>query len=116
MNRGREAARPRDVPARGWKDVAWRCWQHVSDSNIFLVAGGVTYTVLLALFPGLAALVSIYGLLLDPAQVQQQVAALSQILPPDSAKMIGDELGNLVNASHGSLSISAGVALVLALW
>ena len=80
------------------------------------MAGGVTYAVLLALFPGLAALVAIYGLALDPAQVEQQVAALSNILPPESTKMIGEELHSLVTASSGSLSISAGVALVLALW
>jgi membrane protein len=88
----------------------------LADNNIFLVAGGVTYAVLLALFPGLAALVSIYGLLLNPSQVETQVAALSQILPPESTQMIGDQLQKLVTASSGSLSVSAGVSLLFALW
>ena len=100
----------------GWKDIAVRSWAEVSENNIFLAAGGVTYAVLVALFPGLAALVSIYGLLLDPSQVEKQVAAMSQVLPPESAQMIGDELQKLVSASQGSLSISAGVALAFALW
>ncbi len=115
-NRGRRATSPHQIPMPGWKDIALRSWKEISENNIFLVAGGVTYTVLLALFPGLAALVSIYGLLLDPAQVQTQVAAMSQVLPPASAQMIGDELHNLVSASQRSLSVSAGVALVFALW
>ncbi len=115
-NRGRRATSPHQIPMPGWKDIAVRTWSEVSENNIFLVAGGVTYAVLLALFPGLAALVSIYGLLLDPAQVQKQVAAMSQVLPAESAQMIGDELQKLVSASQGSLSVSAGVALVLALW
>jgi membrane protein len=76
----------------------------------------VTYAVLLALFPALAALVSIYGLLLDAGQVERQVATLSNVLPQQTTQMIGDELHKLVAASHGSLSISAGVALLLALW
>ena len=115
-NRGRSATSPHQIPMPGWKDILVRSWREVSENNIFLVAGGVTYAVLVALFPGLAALVSIYGLLLDPSQVEKQVAAMSQVLPPESAQMIGDELQKLVTASQGSLSVSAGVALVLALW
>jgi membrane protein len=114
--RGREAARPSDVPARGWKDVAWRCWQEVSDSNIFLVAGGVTYSVLLALFPGLAALVSIYGLLLNPAQIEQQTAALTGVLPDQSRQLLADELHKLASTSGGALGLGAIVGLLFALW
>src|ERR1700756_3962396 len=95
-NRGREANHPGEIPPVGWKDVVWRAWREISDQNLFLVAGGVTYAVLLALFPGLAALVSIYGLMLNPSQVETQVAALSQILPPESTQMIGDQLQKLV--------------------
>jgi membrane protein len=116
QDRGRSATSPHQIPMPGWKDIAMRSWAEVSGNNIFLVAGGVTYAVLLALFPGLAALVSIYGLLLDPSQVEKQVAAMSQVLPPESTQMIGDQLQKLVSASQGSLSVSAGVALVLALW
>jgi membrane protein len=116
LNRGRSATSPHQIPMPGWKDILVRSWSEVSENNIFLVAGGVTYAVLLALFPGLAALVSIYGLLLDRSQVEQQVAALSNVLPRETAQMIGDELHKLVTAPSGSLSISAGVALLLALW
>src|SRR5437764_7220049 len=76
QNRGRTATEPTQIPAHGWRDVLVRTWGEVSGNNIFLVSGGVTYAVILALFPGLAALVSIYGLLLDPTQVEKQVAAL----------------------------------------
>ena len=48
--RGRHATRPQDIPARGWKDVAWRSWQEISDNNIFLISGGVTYAILLAVW------------------------------------------------------------------
>jgi membrane protein len=116
QNRGRSATSPEHIPMPGWKDILVRSWREVSENNIFLVAGGVTYAMLLALFPALAALVSIYGLLLDPAQVERQVAALSNFLPQESTQMIGDQLHKLVTASSGSLSISAGAALLLALW
>ena len=55
--RGGEADRPSEIPTRGWKDVLWRGWGEVSEQNLFLIAGGVTYALLLALFPGLAAVI-----------------------------------------------------------
>ena len=51
--RGREADHPGEIPPRGWKDIFWRAWAEISDQSLFLIAGGVTYAVLLALFPGL---------------------------------------------------------------
>jgi membrane protein len=114
--RGRDAKHPGRIPARGWADILWRCWQEVSDANLFLVAGGVTYAVLLALFPGLAALVAIYGLVLDPAQVEKQVSDLSGVLPAQSQQLLVDELHKLASASNGTLGVSAAIGLVLALW
>jgi membrane protein len=114
--RGREAEHPGKIPAAGWIDVAWRAWQEISDANLFLVAGGVTYALLLALFPGLAALVSIYGLVLNPAQVEAQIGALSGVLPDQSRQLLSDELHSLVTASSGALGVSAVIGLLLALW
>jgi hypothetical protein len=40
-----------EIPPRGWKDILWRAWGESSDPNLLLIAGGVTYAILLALFP-----------------------------------------------------------------
>lgn len=114
--RGRAAERPQDLPAPGWTEVAWRCWAELSANNIFLVAGGVTYAVLLALFPGLAALVSLYGLVLDPAQVERQVNSMSGMMPRQTQEMLSQELHQLVSASSGSLGIGVVLGMLLALW
>jgi membrane protein len=114
--RGRDAEHPGKIPPGGWMDVLWRAWNEVSDANLFLVAGGVTYAVLLALFPGLAALVAIYGLVLDPSQVERQVSALSGGLPEESKQLLIDELHKLISTSSGTLGLSAAFGLVLALW
>jgi membrane protein len=115
-DRGGEAARPAEIPPRGWKDVLWRVWTEVSDANLFLVAGGVTYAILLALFPGLAALISIYGLMFDASQVEKQIDALANVLPAESLQLLSDEVHKLVEASHGALGFSAAVGLIVALW
>lgn len=114
--RGRDAEHPGKIPPGGWMDVLWRAWNEVSDANLFLVAGGVTYAVLLALFPGLAALVAIYGLVLDPSQVERQVSALSGVLPEESKQLLIDELHKLISTSSGTLGLSAAFGLGLALW
>jgi membrane protein len=114
--RGRTATQPQDIPPRGWKDVLVRTWRSISENNIFLVSGGVTYAGLLALFPGLAALVSIYGLLMDPAQIEKQVDALSGVLPQETRQMLSGELHQLISASNGKLGVAAVVGLLLAIW
>jgi membrane protein len=115
-DRGREVERPQDIPARGWKDVLIRAYGASSQKNLSLVAGGVTYYVLLALFPALAALVSIYGLVADPAQVEKQVGALSGLVPGSAQKLIGDELHQLVSSSGSALSIGVVVGLLISIW
>jgi membrane protein len=114
--RGREADHPGEIPPRGWKDILWRAWGEVSEQNIFLIAGGVTYAVLLALFPGLAALVSLYGLVFDTGRIERQVAALSGVLPAQTQDLLSQQLHALVQTSNGALGFAAITALLLALW
>jgi membrane protein len=114
--RGREADHPGEIPPRGWKDILWRAWAEISDQNLFLIAGGVTYAILLALFPGLAALVSLYGLVFDTGQIERQVAALSGVLPAQTQELLSQELHSLVRASGGALGFTAIAGLLLALW
>jgi membrane protein len=114
--RGREADHPGEIPPRGWMDIMWRSWGEISEANLFLIAGGVTYAILLALFPGLAALVSLYGLVLDASQIEKQVGMLSEILPAETQQLLVEQLHKLVEASSGALGIGAAVGVVLALW
>lgn len=114
--RGREASQPQEIPPAGWRDVTVRSFREVSENNIFLVSGGVTYAIVLALFPGLAALVSIYALLFNPNQIEQQVQALGSVMPDQTREMLTGELHSLASGSHGALSFGAVSGLLLALW
>jgi membrane protein len=114
--RGRTAAKPQHIPALGWKEILVRSFNEISANNIFLAAGGVTYAVLLALFPALAAFVSIYGLLIDPAQIEKQVSAMGAVFPGQMQEMLGQQLHRLVSSSHGALGFGAVAGLLFALW
>ncbi len=114
--RGRDARHPSHIPSRGWKDVLVRAWKAQGEQNLSLVAGGVTYCVILALFPGLAALVSIYGLVADPHTIEKEVNAMAGLVPGDAQSLISTELHSLVTASGGALSIGVVIGLLIALW
>jgi len=114
--RGREADHPGEIPAPGWKDILLRSWGEVSNQNLFLIAGGVTYAILLALFPGLAALVSLYGLVFNAGDIEKHVAVLSGILPAQSQDLLRNQLHSLAQTSNGTLGFAAVTTLLLALW
>jgi membrane protein len=115
-DRGREAEHPGQIPSGGWKDVLWRAWGEIGEANLFLIGGGVTYALILALFPGLAALVSLYGLIFDPSQVEKQIGVVSGILPAETQQLLSQQLHSLVQASGRALGFGAIVSILLALW
>jgi membrane protein len=109
QDRGRDADAPWQIPVRGWGDILHRAWKGTAERNLSLVAGGVTYYLLLAVFPGLAALVSVYGLVANPADVAKSVQSLSGMLPQSTVELISNELTQLASASSQSLVHVAGI-------
>lgn len=116
QDQGRKTDTPRQISVRGWMDVIRRAWKDTGRKNLSLVAAGVTYYLLLALFPGLAALVSVYGLVANPADVAKHVQSLSGMISPSTLTLIGNELRQLASASSKSLSLGFILGVVIALW
>jgi membrane protein len=114
--RGREAREPGEIPARGWKDILWRVKSQIKEDRLSIIAAGVAFYGLLAVFPGLIALVAIYGLAFDPAQVEQQAAAIGKLLPPQAAGILLGQLHDLTTTSSTALGFGAIAGIVLALW
>ena len=115
-DRGRSADAPSQVPARGWKDIALRTWRESSKDNVGLVAAGVAFYGFLALVPMLGAIVLTYGLMASPETVARHAAELTTSLPADVAKLIGEQLSNVVQTSGGKKGLGLIAALALALW
>jgi len=75
------AKTPVDVPARGWLDIARSVWTKIGKNRVIAVAAGLTFYGLLAIFPTVTALVSVYGLIADPASTSTQLQSLVGIVP-----------------------------------
>ncbi|PVE25746.1 hypothetical protein DC522_02935 [Microvirga sp. KLBC 81] len=114
--RGREADRPTEIPAKGWKDILWRTYEEFGKDRVTSVAAGVTYYALLAIFPAIAALVSIYGLFADPATIQDHLNAMSGVLPGGALEIISDQVKRISSQGGGALGFGFIFGLVLSLW
>ncbi|MGZ3275444.1 MAG: YihY/virulence factor BrkB family protein [Caulobacteraceae bacterium] len=114
--RGRSANRPGDIPPRGWRDILWRAWKEFNEDQIPAVAAGVAFFGVLALFPGMAAFVSLYGLFADVGEAQKHLAALAGVLPADSLTFIGEEMTRVAASKSASLSVTFVASLLLSLW
>jgi membrane protein len=114
-DRGRDADGPGDVPASGWKDVALRVKGEVKEDQVPLLSAGVAFYLLLALFPALAALVSLYGLFADPAEVSRQVSDLTGTLPQEAQSLITDQLEKVTEEEQG-IGVTLAVSIAAALW
>ncbi|HYI61264.1 MAG TPA: YihY/virulence factor BrkB family protein [Acidimicrobiales bacterium] len=114
--RGREADRPQDVPARGWRDILLRTKEEVKGDSVVLLAAGVAFYALLSLVPGLVALVSIYGLVADPADIDRQVGDLLSAAPAEVRDLVSEQLGSITDGSRGGLGVAAVVGVLVALW
>ncbi|MBN9319476.1 MAG: YihY/virulence factor BrkB family protein [Caulobacterales bacterium] len=114
--RGRVAERPHHIPFLGWRDVLWRTWLEIGQDRCSAVAGGITFYGLLAIFPGIAAFVSLYGLFADVGVVQRQLAEMSGVFPASVVQLIGDQMLRLTSQEQTKLSFAFLISILISLW
>lgn len=114
--RGRGARSPLQIPPRGWLDALWRVGKEINDDRLPAVAGGVTFYILLSIFPGLGIFVSLYGLFADVALAQEQFVGLIGIFPDAFLTIIGEQMIRLAEAPARDLSLAFVVSLLLAIF
>lgn len=113
---GSQADSPTQIPLRGWRQVMGRAIRASQKDNISLLAAGVAFFGFLALFPALIALVTLVGLVADPAQITRQVQSFTVGLPQASRQLISDQLTVITHSSGGALTLGLVISLLGALW
>jgi membrane protein len=115
-DRGRGADAPQEIPAKGWLDIAKRTGKEVKADQVPLLAAGVAFYALLALFPAIIAGVSIYGLVADPQTVRDQINRLAETLSPETATLIGQQIQQVTSSAGGALGLATVIGILTALW
>jgi membrane protein len=114
--RGRSADNPTEIPAKGWRDIAWRVYEGIQNDRVLLVAAGVTYYALLALFPATAALVSLYGQFAETSSIMDHLRIASGFLPDGALEVVGDQVKRIAAQGQASLGVAFLGTLALSLW
>lgn len=114
---GNTATRPLAIPARGWGQIVSRVvFTQLSRDHVGLVAAGVAFYGLLALFPAITALVGFAGLLIDPGRIAGQIEALSSTLPTQAAEILRNQATDVAGAQDESLTLVALSGLAIAVF
>ena len=114
--RGRNATSPWQIPWRGWKDVFWRVYEEIGNDRLLAVAAGVVFYGLLALFPAITALVSLYGLFAKGATLSEHLALMSDLMPGGAFGIVQEQVTRIVQKGDAKLGFTFLFGLGLALW
>ena len=114
--RGYNAGSPWDIPFKGWKDIILRLKDKLKTDYVSIFAAGVAFYFFLALFPAIAAVFSIYGLVVDVSQVQQQLTQAADMLPEETYNMIFNMLTQNAEKSSQALGWSLILGILISLW
>lgn len=91
-------------------------WGRIGDGQFGLVAAGVAFYAMFAVFPGLAASVAIWGLMADPVVMADYLAVGEKFLPTDAATLIHDQVMGLLTTPRATLGWATFVSLMIALY
>jgi membrane protein len=116
QGRGRHAEAPWQISWLGWKDILWRTCRQVGENRLLALAAGVVFYCLLALFPALAAFVSLYGLFAKTSSISDQLSLVAGLFPDGAIDIIRDQIARLISKGDAKLSINFIAAFCIALW
>ena len=113
---GAGATSPAQIPPKGWWNVLKHSAAGFSDDRVMTEAAGVTFYVLLSLFPALAAFIAIYGLFNNASTLGGQLAGLGGIVPGGGIDIIKGQITALTAQGHKALGFVSIVGLAISLW
>lgn len=93
--------------------ISGRALRRLWGRDVMLYTGGVSFFIMLAVFPALAIGIGLYSLLADPNEVAHQAEALARLMPSGAQAIFQAELERLAQTPFHSVSAQSGVALVV---
>ena len=113
---GRGATTPAEIPARGWWDILKRTAQKFGENELMSEAASVTFFALLSIFPAIAALISLYGLVADPRTISEHLDTAAGFLPGGGLDIIREQVKRLTENPASSLGFGVILGIGTAVW
>jgi membrane protein len=98
------------------KQIARQLPGRLREHNLTLVSAGVAFYAFLAFIPTLIVIVTVYGLLARPADIQRQVHDVARALPDEVQTFIQQQITSIGHAGGTRVSVALVIAVALALW
>lgn len=116
QGKGRHAQSPAQIPTPGWKQILLRVWQEKNDDNIGIVAAGVAFYFLLAIFPASNAFITLYGLMNDAESARREIGSLAGMMPSEARDLLLAQFSEIDAKSTATLGSAAVISVILAIW
>lgn len=105
-----------EIKISGWKTILLGVKNQISENNVGIVAAGIAFFAFLAIFPALMALLSIYGLAMDPENVQKQISSFSEMMPEQAFGIVKEQIKQFTSTSGSALSWGTTLGILFSLW
>ncbi len=101
---------------RHWMRLPGRVFAQVNNDRLALTAAGIAFYALLAIFPGIAVVVSIWGLVADPLTISQQISGFSPILPSDVVLALREQAIEVAASDDRAVGAALGLSLFITIF
>ncbi len=116
MRTGNHENKPSDFDGSDWKDIAKRVKEQLREDHLQITAAGIAFYFFLALFPAMAAFVSLYSMWMDPAQIQEHLESLRNIMPGKAHELIVGIVEPISQQPASSLGWTGVLSLLFTLY
>lgn len=88
----------------------------VNQAHLGLIAAGVAFYGLMAVFPAITALVTLWGLFANPDLVEVQLSEYRSMMPESAFGMLRDQVHAIASGSSQVLGWAGALSLLTAIW
>ena len=97
-------------------EITCQVLDDLGEKNAGLISAGVAFYGLFAIFPGIAATISLFGIFADPIVVESQLDLMAGLMPEGVFKLFQTQIDGLLSARSATLGVTTLVSIGLALW
>ena len=84
----------------------------MQQDRLLSIAGGVSFFVLLAIFPAITALVSAYGLFFNPARIANDIGQLRDLVPANVLTIVHEQATRIASNNNQTLSLGLVIGIL----
>lgn len=115
-NSGSGTSTPTQFTLSEWKEILLRVKSEIATDHISVVSAGIAFYALLSVFPAIAALISIAGLVLDPADIASQLDTAVAMLPESAGAILQEQVVKVTEGDETGTGLVALFGIAIALY